>query len=348
MTVSVRDRVARVERTGVSRVAAAEFALREAFRRAPEDSASQHIAPFDRPVDIAGTSRITARLAEPEVLVPSHRGVDSARLLISMDGLSPSLLLKSVHPDQRIFLDAAASFDAQRKAAALGSAPEIVAFDETRAVSVSEYLEGWATARVSDLKKPERLHAVIRAKRKIHSGPRFKSTWSVFDRIRMLRTRCDPAMLDAAGGLRTLLDSVFHIERMIAAAGVDTVPAHADGLASNILIGPTGRIQLVDFDEARNVDPYYELALLANEAFEEEGDYRLALEMAEGRPRQASLHRIRLYCIADDLAWAMWGLFMDATSPRKGVEFYRYACWRLLRCRNALAAIDLAHYARSI
>ena len=331
----------------MSRVAAAEFALREAFLVDPAD-ASQHIAPFDRQVEIGSKSRISARLAEPEVLVPSHRGVDGLRLLISIDGQSPSLLLKAIHPDQRIFFDAEASFDAHRKAAALGTAPEIVAFDETRAASVSDYLDGWATARVSDLKSPELLHSVIRAKRKIHGGPRFKSTWSVFDRIRMLRARFDPAALDAVGGLRMLLEAAFQIERMIAASGVDTVPAHADGLASNILIGPSGRVQLVDFDEARNVDPYYELALLANEVFEEENDYLPALEMFEGKVRQASLRRTRLYCIADDLASALWGLFMDAVSPRKEVEFYRYACWRLLRCRNALAEIDLHQYARMI
>ena len=164
----------------------------------------------------------------------------------------------------------------------------------------------------------------------------------------MLRARFDPAALDAVGGLRMLLEAAFQIERMIAASGVDTVPAHADGLASNMLIGPGGRVRLVDFDEARNVDPYYELALLANEVFEEENDYLPALEMFEGKARQPSLRRTRLYCIADDLASALWGLFMDATSPRKEVEFYRYACWRLLRCRNALAEIDLHQYARMI
>lgn len=348
MAASVREGGTGVGRSDITRVAAAELALRQSFFEYQHDVRSHCIAPFDREVDIGGKARITARFAEAEMLVPSHRGVDSARLLISIDGQSPSLFLKVIHQDQRIFFDAEACFDAHRKAAALGSAPDIVAVDVGRAASVSEYLDGWKTARVSDLKRLELLNAVIRTKRKIHAGPRFMSTWSVFDRIRMLSAGCDPAVLDAVGDLRNLLDSTFQIERMIVAAGVDTVPSHADGLASNILIGPNGRIQLVDFDEARNVDPYFELALLANEVFEQENDYLLALEMFEGYPRQASLHRTRLYCIVDDLAWALWGLVMDAVSPRREVEFYRYACWRLLRCRNALAATDLNHYSRSI
>jgi thiamine kinase-like enzyme len=291
---------------------------------------------------------MAAQAAEPDVLVPSHRGMDSLRLLLSVDGRPPSMMLKVIHLDQSIFFDAEASFDAQRKAAALGCAPDILAFDVTRAASVSEFLEGWATARVSDLKRPELLEAVIRAKQKIHAGSRFKSSWSVFDRIRMLNAACASVVLDAPGDLPVLLDSVHRIERMIAAAGVDEVPAHADGLASNVLIGPNDRIQLVDFDEARNVDPYYEFALLANEVFENDEDYLLALEMFEGQARKASFHRARLYAIADDLAWALWGIFMDATSPRKEVEFYRYACWRLIRCRIALQGVDLDLYARFI
>lgn len=333
---------------GIDRFAAAELGLRAVF---PEDRGpflpALSIAPLDRHVSLGPgrTVRITAQAAAPGVLVPSHRGVDSSRLLLSLAEQRPSLILKVVQPDQRRFVDPEVSFDAQRKAAALGCAPDILAFDVRRAVSVSAFLDGWATARVSDLKKPEVLQSVIAAKRKVHGGPRFKSTWSVFDRIRTLQAACGSCAIEMPQDLPFLLDTVFSIERMIAAAGVDEVPAHADGLASNVMIGPNGHIQLVDFDEARNVDPYYELAILANEVFEDEKDHFLALEMFEGRPRQASFRRMRLYAIADDLAWALWGLFMDAVSPRKDLEFYRYAFWRLMRCRIALQDVEIDLYA---
>lgn len=342
-----RQGVGGLDLTAVTPVAAATYALREAFPN-HSDVSPLSIARFERRVEPLNNVRLTAQPDTNEVLVPSHRGVDSARHLISLDGHPPSLLLKAIHPDQRVFFDAETSFDAQRKAAAQGCAPEILAVDLKRAASVSVYLDGWTTARVSDLKRPDLMNAVIRAKRRIHAGPRFKSTWSVFDRIRMLISRCNPAVLDAVGDLRLLLDTAFQIERMITAAGLDAVPAHADGFASNILLGPTGRIQLVDFDEARNVDPHFEFALLANEACEDETEVLLALEMFEGCPRRGSIHRTRLYCIVDDLSWALWGLFMDATSPRREVEFYRYSCWRLLRCRSALSSIDLRYYARSL
>ncbi|MBL8581623.1 MAG: phosphotransferase [Rhizobiaceae bacterium] len=290
----------------------------------------------------AGGQRIVAEAGSPGVLVPSHRGIDGARLELAIDGHRPSLLLKVIHPDQRRYIDAAASFDAQRKAAALGCAPLILAFDSARGAALIEFLDGWRTARVNDLRKPEVMEAVLQLKRRIHSGPRLQQSWSVFDRIRVLQAELGGTIAAASDELRAALDDVFRIERLIAADGVEEVPSHADGLASNILIDPRGRVRLVDFDEARNADPYFEFGILMNEAFEREEDILPALEMFDGRAERSNLRRARLYAIADDLAWAMWGLAMDARSPRKDVEFFRYACWRMMRCRIALARVDLS------
>lgn len=296
--------------------------------------------------NVGALLRVVAEAGAPGVMSPSHRGIDSTRFELSVQGQRPSLMLKIIHPDQRRYIDAAASFDAQRKAAALGCAPDVLASDPMRAAALIEFLDDWGTVRVNDLQKPDVLEAVLGLKRRIHSGPRLLRTWSVFDRIRTLREELGRAVTDIPKELPAVLDDVFHIERMISAAGVDEVPAHADGLASNILIDPHGRVQLIDFDEARNVDPYFEFGILMNETFEREEDMLPALEMFDGRVRLASLRRARLYAIADDLAWAMWALVMDATSARTDVEFFRYACWRLLRCRTALAGIDLRSWAR--
>jgi thiamine kinase-like enzyme len=343
MVVLERRAARRLGATGVDRFVAAELGLQAIL---PDDHEpvlpAMADGPHERciPIGRGRTLHITIQPSAPGVLVPSHRGIDSSQFLLSVDDQPPSLIAKVLHPDQLRFVDVEASFDAQNKAAALGCAPYALAYDVQRAVSVSEFLDGWATARVSDLKNPELLQRVIAAKRKIQGGPRFKSSWSVFDRIRMLQRACAACSIEMPQDLSALMDFAFRIERMIAAAGFDQVPAHADGLASNIMIGPGGRIQLVDFDEARNVDPYYDLAILANEIFEEEKEFLLALEMFEGRPRQESFRRIRLYAIADDLAWCLWALLMEALSPRKELEFYRYAFWRLMRCRTALQATD--------
>lgn len=286
--------------------------------------------------------RIAAEPAAPGVLVPSHRGIDSLRWVLSLDGRPASHLLKVLHPEHRRFVDLTTSFDAQRKAAALACTPAIRVLDAGQGVSVTEWLDGWKTARMDDLRKPDVLERVLSVKRRIHEGPRFLQSWTVFDRVREVERQRAAAGAAPPQDLPLLLDAVARIEKAVAAAGWDEVPAHADGLASNIMIGPKGRIQLVDFDEARNVDPYFEFAILLNEVFLPNETIVSALEMIDGAPRQSSHDRIHLYAIADDLAWGLWGLVMDATTVRSDVEFLKYAFWRLLRCRTRLQRCDLA------
>lgn len=330
-------------RNGLTEVAAATNGLHTILAKEWEVLASRAATSrLDRQTWSAGQINVVAEVGAPGVLVPTHRGIDSTRLELSIEGKRPSLLMKIIQPDQHRYIDAATSFDAQRKAAKLGCAPNILASDPVRGIALIEFLNGWRTACVDDLRKADVMDAVLGLKRRIHSGPRLLRSWSVFDRIRILQAEISRNKAGMPNELAALLDDVFRIERMVEAAGVDTVPAHADGLASNILIDPNGRVQLVDFDEARNIDPYFEFGILMNEAFGSEEEMLPALEMFEGRARPESLRRARLYAIADDLAWAMWGLVMDAVSARKDVEFFSYACWRLIRCRATLASVNLA------
>jgi thiamine kinase-like enzyme len=129
--------------------------------------------------------------------------------------------------------------------------------------------------------------------------------------------------------------------RAIQASGMDRCPCHADGTASNVMLHEDGRLRLVDFDEAANTDPLFDFAVTLNEILSFESEWPGALEMAQGRVTEGALNRCRLYAFADDLRWSLWGLLMDAGSPRRSIEFLKYAQWRLLRCRMALDRMDL-------
>ena len=274
--------------------------------------------------------------AAPGIVSPSHRGVDSDRWLISIDGAAPSHLLKIVHPEHAGGFDVAASFDAQKQAAALGCTPAVRHADPGRRAIIADLLDGWTTAAMDDLRKPDVLARALAAKKTIHAGPAFAGSWTVFDRLRALDEARQAAGVDGPDDLWWMIDAVADVEKAISASGWDAKPAHADGLASNVMISSTGAVQLVDFDEARNVDPVYELGILLNEAFQFESEMLPALEIFEGTVRPSTLSRCRLYGIADDLAWGIWGLVMDATSSRGHFEFLKYANWRLLRCRMAV------------
>jgi len=102
-------------------------------------------------------------------------------------------------------------------------------------------------------------------------------------------------------------------------------------VASNVMISGNSEIRLVDFDSFGHHDPYFDLGSLIVEIAQFPDLARAVLEICDGECRDAHLNRCMLYGIADDLKWALWGFISFAQSPRKHVEFIKYAEWRLLR-----------------
>ncbi|MCW1408825.1 phosphotransferase [Rhizobium sp. 1AS11] len=272
------------------------------------------------------------------VASPTHRAVDSQNWFVARGDAPASYFLKILHADQSDFIDLDRSVTAARHASTLGLTPAPLWHSpEMSAVVFDRLPEAWHTARMDDLRKRDVLESVIATKSTLHGSRPLGETWTVFDRIRVVeKALVDAAIAEVAADGWWMRECVGDIEAAIIATGFDEKPAHADGLASNIMIAPDGRVQLVDFDEARNVDPFYDIGILLNEAFQFDSEMQPALEIFEGQFRQTSLNRCRLYAIADDLFWGMWGMLMDKVSPRGGIEFLKYAQWRLLRCRMAL------------
>lgn len=269
------------------------------------------------------------------VVSPSHRGVDAQQWTVALDGAGPAFLLKVFHDDQKPFIDAARSHAATAQAAAVGITPG-AHFHTAGALAVELLSADWKTATMDSLRDMALLEKVIAAKKRFHGTARLQRSETVFERLRTLLDLMRAAETTLPSDLWWMQAGVDDAERAIEAAGYDTVPSHADGLASNIMYTDRGDLLLVDFDEARNVDPHYELGILLNEAFVFDSEMQPALEIFEGTFRDRTLARCRLYAVADDLYWGLWGWMMDAHSPRGGIEFQKYANWRLLRCRMAL------------
>jgi len=268
---------------------------------------------------------------------PSHRGVDSTRWSVAVDADTPAFFLKVIDAEQLPFTDVAAGFAAAAAAAGIGATPQPLHLLAAQNAIVCALLPAGArTARMDDLRRPEVLSAVIDLKRSIHGLAPFAATFTIFDQLRRFDAARQAGGIEGPADLWWMLDWASVIEKAILAAGSDLRPSHGDGLASNVMLGADGQAWLVDFDQARNDDPYCEIGALLNEAFQFESEMLVGLEMFEGSVCQASLNRCRAYAIVDDLVWGIWGMLMDRVSPRGEIEFLKYAQWRLLRCRMAL------------
>ncbi len=281
------------------------------------------------------------------VVSPIHRAVESACFNLEVDG--EALFMKVRHADMRPFFDDAAVAEACRVAQRAGVAPALRHSLPERGVLVLDRLgEDWRWAKVSDFAEADVLSAAVEAKRALHEGEALPRTRSVFQVIERYWSMIEEEGATLPGDARAVLSKVRAFAEAIAAAGMDARPCHGDGVASNHMIGPGSALRLVDFDMAANCDPYFDLGSLMVEAFQFAQDMRLVLEIYDGRVIEAHYNRCRLYGIADDFMWALWGFLCFKLSPRREVEFTKYAEWRLLRCRWQLADPDVERWTRRL
>ncbi|MFT4275582.1 MAG: phosphotransferase [Rhodopseudomonas sp.] len=280
---------------------------------------------------------VTYAPATLPVASPSYHAVESTSLAVASAGGEPTLFLRLASDEVAELVDDAAAIAAARRLHALGLSPEPVAhLPELRATLFGRLGEGWRTARIDDLMSLETAAQLVEMHKRIAAGEPFGRPWSVFDGIDRLWPLVSAESSGMPGDADWMMAWIRTIRQAIDAAGVTHKPAHGDPHSSNVMIGPGGALQLVDFDMAGDIDPYYQLGVQMNELYQFESHMKPLLEIHDGAYSEAAFSRCRLYAAADDFYWALRSLLQNARSSLPGVEFLKYAGWRFLRCRMLL------------
>ncbi|MCJ2022647.1 aminoglycoside phosphotransferase family protein [Methylobacterium sp. J-067] len=313
------------------------------------DSPYEHLAEEALAALFAGR-QVRYGVACPGAASPSYHGVESATYLVAdSPGAEPATFLKVSEPAAGAWLDPAAAFRVATRIAGLGLAPEPLHLSPDQGAILFRRLgPEWRPATLDILRRPDRMGAVIGAFGRIAEGEPFGTPWSVFDGIRRMRTLLGEGADTLPPDAWFLFDWGETIAAALGAAGTDRRPVHGDPHASNLLFDPNGALRFVDFDMGCDADPHYQLAAFLNEACQFESDMRLGIEIAEGTCRPAVFSRCRAYGAADDLYWGLRALVMDKVSPRRSLEFRKYASWRLLRCRMRVTRPDFEEILRSL
>lgn len=289
-------------------------------------------------------------VACPGAASPSYHGVESATYLVADTAeAEPAYLLKVSEPEAAALLDPAAAFRVAHRIAGLGLAPEpLHLMPDQGAILFRRLGPEWRPATLDLLRQPDRMGAVIGAFGRIAGGAPFEMPWSVFDGIRQMRDLLGEGAETLPPDAWFLFDWGEAIAAALGAAGTDRRPVHGDPHASNLLFGPDGALRLVDFDMGCDADPHHQLGAFLNEACPFESEMRLGIEIAEGTCRTEVFNRCRAYAAADDLYWGLRALVMDTVSPRRSLEFRKYASWRLLRCRMRVTRPDFEETLRTL
>lgn len=302
-----------------------------------------------RAFSVLENGSVTYRPAMPAVASPSYQAVESCSFEVAVDGAAPAYFLRFGIDEVKELVDDDIAFAAADRLHQLGFSPEPVDYDnETQSILFARLDENWRSAKIDDLMHPDRAAQLVEMQKTIAGGELFGRRWSVFDGIELLWHIVSTGPVPLPGDADWMLSWMKPMREAIQAAGVDIRPAHGDPHSSNVMLGPDGALQLVDFDMAGDMDPYYQLGVQMNELYQFETAMKPLLEIHDGAFSEKAFNRCRIYAAADDFYWALRSLILEMRSPPRGIEFLKYAGWRFLRCRMALGHPDFEGRLRNL
>lgn len=246
-------------------------------------------------------------------LTPLSGGITNHNYRVDKGGKSYVLRLPGVDT-ALLGIDRAVEVAATRAAAAIGLAPEVVAFLEPQGYLVTRWVDGRALAP-EEIREPPVLRAVGEALARLHRLAPLRAPFSPFQVVRAY-DRFAHARGAAAfpENYPELLAGLSRVERALAARPVRAAPCHNDLLTANFLLGTRGLV-LIDWEYAGQGDPLFDLAnVAAHHDFDEAQLELLLASYVNAAPDAHQRARVRLLRIASDFREAMWGVLQQAIS----------------------------------
>lgn len=193
------------------------------------------------------------------------------------------------------------------------------------------FLEG-TTLTNADLQRPDVLERVADGCRALHSGPRFRDRFNMFERQPAYLTvvqehgfRIPADYLDFSGEFAA-------IARILEATDQTTVPCNNDLLAGNFV--DTGeKVWLIDYEYSGNNDPCFELGNLAAECGLSTDQLEELVTRYYGRRLRHKIARARLQGIVGKYGWTLWGCIQNGSSA---LDFDFWG-WAMERYESAVA-----------
>lgn len=261
---------------------------------------------------------------------PAWRGIE-ADIWLARRG-ERSEIYKHYHPDTDHYVDAAAAIAAAVQSGDGGVGPRVLASWPGDGLMVMEHLgTGWRAGGLHDSASAAVRKGVIKAKKRFQSGPKLPRDGNIFAEIRAAHDSCVRHGANLPRNIGAFLDFAAKAETAMAGLKIDRVPCHRDGNTANLMIGPGGEVMLLDYDLAANADSYEDLGYHLTEFFECEPEARDGFTEWTGTFDEGLFQRAMVYGILDDLRWGLVASAMAAKSPRRTLEFAKYASWRLMR-----------------
>jgi len=202
------------------------------------------------------------------------------------------------------------------------------------------YVNG-KTLSNSDFQRPEVLAKVAAGCRALHSGPRFRGRFDMFERQpQYLKTVLDNGFKFPADYL-DYADTFGRIRDALRAIDQTTVPCNNDLLAENF-IEDGDRVWIIDYEYSGNNDPCFELGNTWAECGLSTDQLDEFVTAYYGRRLRHKTARAHLQGIVGRYGWTLWGCIQSATSA---IDF-DFWNWGMVRYEAAVAELKSPHIDR--
>jgi thiamine kinase-like enzyme len=280
--------------------------------------------------------RVVERLwpGRPARVEPLPGGITNANFVVD---LGDDKVVVRVPGTGRALLgiDTADEIAAATLAAAIGVAPEIIAYDQELGCLVSRFLPARPIPPEEMVQDPM-LGAVAGTLRRVHHAGRVGATFDYFTVIDRYHERA------TARGVRAPFefDSARAVVRRVARARPlqPTVLGHNDLLNANFLFD--GAVRILDWEYAGMTDPFFDLANLSANHELDAGTDSALLRHYFGACDDHMVATLRLFKAVSELREAMWGVLQMAVSDLD-VDFAAYADEHGRRFETLVAGMDL-------
>jgi thiamine kinase-like enzyme len=276
------------------------------------------------------------QLGPPESApVPLDGGITNRNYRVRFGGRDCVLRLPG-KDTELLGIDREAECAANTAAAAIGVAPEVIAFVPSPACLVTVFI---VARPVPPDELRERAAEVAQALRAVHAGPPLPASFSPFQRTRDY----ERTARERGGTIPAAYPEVRAIaDEIEAALPYEPVPCHNDLLTANFL-DDGERLRILDWEYAGMGDRFFDLANFSNHHDLSTAEMKALIAAYFGESTPARLARVQLMRPMAAFWEGMWGV-VQATCSELDFDFLGYADEYLGKVRTALDNPDFPRW----
>ncbi len=274
------------------------------------------------------------RPGQPATVEPLPGGITNANYKVDL-GDEQVVVRVPGRDTHALGIDRVSEVAANRAAAAVGVAPEVVGVDEETGCIVTRFLEG-RPIPMAELATEPTLGEVIATLQRVHGAGVVEAEFNHFAVIRSYHAEAQRRSVTEPfdyARVSALLDLIEKARPFRA-----SVLGHNDLLNANML--HDGRVRILDWEYSGMADPYFDLANFSVNNELGEGHDESILRHYFGSVDEPKLATLALMKLVSEMREAMWGVVQVAVSELE-VDFVSYATERYERFEVLLAAMEL-------